>query len=413
MRAVDVEALAGSWDLGTVREGFEIVHRTALPGGFGNEVIEANRDVLGDFPIETGEEPTWTAQKDIAYVFGTPPCSGWSLMNTSKKANARGANSAIQQCTWGLVHYAARTYGADGLKGPEIVSFECVQQAFTQGRDLMTAYLETLRSRTGLDYQLTHVLMSGASVGSAQLRNRYFWVAHRVPFGVDIESPRRAATYRDAIYDLRGLELQRELQPVHADPTAWVQVHDMRRPDDQVDWHMQVADRSREKETNLELILRVMDYAEWKPGKYLRQVIEDDQANGQRIPDEPFSKFGRGWGGPIRVEWDKPGRVIHGGGAGQFIHPEENRFLTMRELSRLMGYPDTWHWPDVGNRWNVSMWLGKNCPVQSGQWLSHWAKRALEGEAGPLQGRPDEERANECIINVTHAFKDPARIISA
>lgn len=410
MKAVDCEALAGSWDLGSVREGFEIIHRATLTGGFGDVVIEANRDVLGDFPIEVGDVSDWTPQKDVSFLFGTPPCSGWSLMNTSKSANARGPDSAIQRCTWSLIEYASKCWGSDGQLGPEIVSFECVQQAHTQGRDLMSAYLRMLRDNTGQDYKLTHVLMSGASIGAAQLRNRFFWVAHRVPFGVDVVSPRRAATYRDAIGDLVGLPLQRELQPVREAPTAWVQVHEMRRPDDRVDWHMQVADRERAKETNLELILRVMDYAEWKPGKYLRQVIEDDQANGHQIPDEPFSKFGRGWGGPIRVEWDKPGRVIHGGGAGQFIHPEEDRFLTMRELSRLMGYPDSWEWPDVGNRWNVSMWLGKNAPVQSAQWMSHHVRQALKGTSSRLRGIPDEERDGESVINVTHAFKDPARI---
>lgn len=75
MRAVDCEALAGSWDLGVVREGFEISHRVALPGGFGDEVIETNRGLLGDFPIETGAQETWTPQGDVALLFGTPPCS--------------------------------------------------------------------------------------------------------------------------------------------------------------------------------------------------------------------------------------------------------------------------------------------------------------------------------------------------
>lgn len=412
MRACDVEALAGSWDLAAVREGFQVVHRASLPGGFGDEVIEANRDVLGDFPIEVGDVGTWTPQERIAFLFGTPPCSGWSVMNTSKSANARGHDSAIQQCTWSLIKYAAQCTGTDGLPGPDVVSFESVQQAFTQGRDLMSRYLLMLRDLTGAPYELTHVLMSGSSIGAAQYRPRYFFVAHRVPLGVDILSPRRQATYRDAVYDLGGLHLKREDQAIRRQPTSFVAAHGLRRRDDRVDWHLQVADPGREKQTNLELILRVMDFVEWKPGQYLKQVVEADIANGQQLPPEPYHKFARGWGGPIRVEWDKPGRVIHGGGAGQFIHPDEDRFLTLRELARLMGYPDTMKFPDVGNRWTVSMWLGKNAPVQSAQWMSHWIAESLAGRPGPLRGVPDDERRHESVINLTHAYRGPERIVA-
>lgn len=418
MRAVDVEALAGSWDLAAVREGFEIVHRVALPGGFGNEAIEANRDKLGDFEIETGEEVTWTAKREIALAFGTPPCSGWSVMNTSSKGNARGAESAIQQCTWGLIHYASRCTGTDGELGPEIVSFECVQQAYTQGRDLMTAYARTLRQLTGQDYQLTHVLMSGSAVGAAQYRARYFFVAHRVPFGVEVTSPRRAATYRDAIYDLRGMKLQVPEQPIPNPPTAWLQVHEMRNG--RVDWHAPIVDGT--SETNLDLTLRVLEEAtgtvDWRPGEYQRDVIERLFAAGT-LPQRahkwitPETGKARGWGGPRRVAWDVPAYVIHGGGPGQFIHPEEDRWLTIRELTRLMGYPDDWHYPPGARAGQIGAWIGKNAPVMSVQWLSHWARLAMEGTPGLLRGLPDPERYREGTINVTHAHRGPERIVAA
>lgn len=73
--AVDCEALAGNWTLVAVQEGFKIQRRLALPGGFGNECIEANRKLFGQFPVETGPAEGWTPGQGVSLVFGTPPCS--------------------------------------------------------------------------------------------------------------------------------------------------------------------------------------------------------------------------------------------------------------------------------------------------------------------------------------------------
>ena len=74
--------------------------------------------------------------------------------------------------------------------------------------------------------------------------------------------------------------------------------------------------------------------------------------------------------------------MIAGGGASNFVHWEEPRLLTVRELSRLMGYPDTWMWPDGRTVRVIGSYIGKCCPVTSGQWLSDWVAKALDGEPG-------------------------------
>ncbi|MGH2652455.1 MAG: DNA cytosine methyltransferase, partial [Actinomycetota bacterium] len=180
-----------------------------------------------------------------------------------------------------------------------------------------------------------------------------------------------------------------------------------RRPDDRVDWHVQVAEPGR-RETNLELVLRVLETVPWEPGRYLKQVVEEHRS---RLPAE-LHKFERGWGGPIRVRPDELGRVVHGGGAGQFVHWAEDRFLTLRELARLMGYPDAWAFPESRNRWGVSMWLGKNAPVESTTWISRCIRDSLKGVPGRLRGVSDPDRPGEFVVNVTHAYKDPARIVA-
>jgi site-specific DNA-cytosine methylase len=313
-------------------------------------------------------------------------------------------------CQRGLVEYAARCYGTDKKRGPEIVSFECVQQAYSQGKDLMRTYLELLRKETGQPYQLTHVLMSGASIGAAQLRKRYFWVAHRIPFGVEVESPRTPVTVRDAIQDLVNLPLRMDSQRIRRKPTAWSALK--RNATNTIDWHV-TLDRD-DKQTNIELVIDVLkENPDWEPGEYINTVLTRAYRRGT-LPSRAYKFVGtdgkaRGWGGPVRVNPDVPGRVIHGGGATQFIHWEESRYLTMRELTRLMGYPDDWSFPEVRNWGVISMWLGKNAPIESCRWLSYWAKQALEGAPGRLRGVPDPD-AIEQMINVTHAYQGPHKI---
>jgi Site-specific DNA methylase len=43
-------------------------------------------------------------------------------------------------------------------------------------------------------------------------------------------------------------------------------------------------------------------------------------------------------GNYIRLNFDKPAPVVMG--KSRFIHPEENRLLTVREHARLMSFPD-------------------------------------------------------------------------
>ncbi len=75
MKMIDVQGLAAHGVvLGGVQEGFDVQHRVALPGGFGNEVVEANRHILGDFGVETGTWEEWTPFEG-SYIVGVPPCS--------------------------------------------------------------------------------------------------------------------------------------------------------------------------------------------------------------------------------------------------------------------------------------------------------------------------------------------------
>jgi site-specific DNA-cytosine methylase len=176
MRAVDVHGFGGGFTLGAVRAGFTLASKKSREIGFGVLNCLANRDLLGhEWDADTTIPEKWEPLEDVQLVFGNPPCSGFSTLS---RKDFRGVNSTINECMWELVRYAARV-------APEIVIFESVQQAFTQGKPLMRNLHQMLCEQTGKPYRLYHVLHNNASLGGCSIRRRYFWVASRIPFGVD------------------------------------------------------------------------------------------------------------------------------------------------------------------------------------------------------------------------------------
>lgn len=408
-RFVDCQGLAGAWSLGTVKTGFTLHHRASLPGGFGDAVMEENRRF---FPSPWRQEvgtpgDGWTPQAGVSFLCGTPPCSGFSLMNASKGDNARGPGSKINSCMRELVTYAASCTGSDGRPGPEIVAFESVQGAYTQGRVLMVELLGLLNDLTGdryardtprltgQRYELTHVLMSGGSVGAAQMRHRYFPVFHRVPFGVDPPPERQVTTYEMAIGDLQGGKLQWDDQRYRRKARFGFQV-ERRREDGRFDSHI-----TKDDGRVADVIHRFWDG--WEVGENLPQSLQRRGIRPEELEGSWNEAEGRynGWSWPVKVRPDRCGYVLTGGAIHGVVHWAEPRLLTVRECSRLMGYPDAWTWP-TGNPGQASMWIGKCCPVNSGEWLSGWALRALEGDPGEPGDKISE---NEFLHNSTLAYK--------
>ena len=397
---VDCIGLAGGYSLGATQAGFELVHRASIAGGFGDSTIRAN--ISGDWDQDPETEwDSWTPAV-AGLLCGTPPCSGFSSLTTR---GARGPGAAINKCMWELINYAGRCYGTDGKKGPEIVSIESVQAAFTKGRDLMRAFWEQLEDDTGLSYELHHVLMSGSSIGAAQMRHRYFMVLSRVPFGVDPPSredlpDQRVVTYRDALSDLEGARVQWESQPYPRD--AQTEYQRLLRADS-LTCHQVVGG-------GVASAAHEVSKRGWRPGSYLSEAFDeldyhptkfagsrDFGTNAMRRGKSSY----RGLNWPYKILPDRPGYVLAGSCSRDFAHWSEHRMLTIRELSRLMGYPDSWEWPHkvtvAGSQ------LGKCAPVPSCRWMATWFMRALEGSPGASGAMIGED---EYLHNSTDVYKD-------
>lgn len=398
--AVDCQGFAGGFTLGMVQAGFKLVGKKEMKGGFGVANCLANRELLGhdwEPDISTGEGQDWTPIP-AHVVFGNPPCSGFSLLS---RKDFRGAGSPVNSCMWAFEDFVARTM-------PYIAVFESVGQAYSEkggGRDLMRNLRLKLEADTGVQWNLHHVLHNNASVGGAAIRRRYFWVVSRIPFGIDPVEVTRVPVLDDVIGDLQGLAPTWEEQPYRRPPSWWARP---RRSDrgvvDGHFWRYTPATRRA-----LDLIL---EGSSWGVKEHLSVVAKRHYEQFGKLPDSwgptlteklVNKDWMMGYNQLIRWRGDKMARVITGGGLDLVMHPHEDRTLTHREVARIQGFPDDWRILPLRRASGLQLTWGKGIPVDCGEWIGTWIKRALEGTPSSYPGELKGER--EWEYNCTEAYR--------
>ena len=359
--AIDCQSFAGGFSLGMVQAGFELIAKREYPGGFGSPAMEGNRHLLGDkWKLEASDPAEWTPLKTDV-VFGNPPCSGFSNRSvmvrgilqdgTYGSLDIRGADSAINDCMWSLIQYAAEC-------DPKIVVFESVQGAYKKGHDLMKDLRRELNELTGDTWTLYHVLHNVHDLGGAQLRARYFWVAARIPFGID-----PIFNNNETVYDRIG-----DLEDV---PLGSIEGHDISE-----------TPRSRR-------VAELATKATWHQGElsghaYERAInegIELELWNDRLTSDKGMTQFA-----PKRLRYNAPSLVLAGDAPTIVIHPTLPRPLTHREIARLTGFPDDWKCAPYQEKLNNGCWWGKGITIEAAAWISKAVFDAVAGSPQQFQG---------------------------
>lgn len=392
------QTYAGGFDVGMTQAGFKLLHKTEQKGAFGTANCLANRHILGqDWTHQSGPASTWEVMPADVTV-ANPPCSGFSVMSAK---HFRGGSSPILSCMWDYVGYVAKVR-------PQIAVFESVQQAFTHKDGLVTmrALRALLEERTGEKWNLYHVRHNAYGLGGCAKRPRYFWVASRIPFGIEVPEPANPMpTFNDVISDLAPLDWQWEAQSY--DPVAsvhpWTQ--QLVNPAGTVDGHIGLTNPLTHRLADL------MAGTDWLPGESLAPVVKRYYETHGKLPDswaateEKILKkdFMLGFTTPTRWRGDGAARVITGGSLQLVIHPTLNRTITHREAARVIGFPDDWVIEPLKNVSGLFMTWGKGISTACGKWIGEWIHAALDGNPGQFTGNPLGER--EWDINVTNAWK--------
>ena len=91
----------------------------------------------------------------------------------------------------------------------------------------------------------------------------------------------------------------------------------------------------------------------------------------RRVSDGiPTERRGGAPAGIRRLRADEPSKAITSAALREFIHPFEDRCLTLRECARLQGFPDSFEF--VGNRSEQATLVGNAIPPTFGEMLGRW-----------------------------------------
>lgn len=121
-----------------------------------------------------------------------------------------------------------------------------------------------------------------------------------------------------------------------------------------------------------------------KPGQRMRDLPEElwhesyKRRAYRRVMDGmPVEKRGGAPAGLRRLRMDEPSKAITGAAINEFIHPFEDRPLTVRECARIQTFPDDFVF--VGSRRDRAQQIGNAVPPQFAEVIARSLLRDLRG----------------------------------
>ena len=282
---------AGAFNIGAEDAGFTIVGQLepAELGGFGVKTASRKWPVAV-LPLQAWKDVTLPK---VDLLIMNPPCAAYA-----KNGKRRGMEDPI------MCHLHACVELGFHLD-PTIWVWELVPGIFERDRE----FIDSMAARAAsAGYKVTAFLTSAALHGCAQKRERFHFVASKVELDWSVLPRTPWSTVRKALAGLDGT--QANSAPV----------------------------------TNgaIDALLPYLP-----PGTYINQLPDV-------ILREHYRPRGKAWEGPqrpgvsrIRMSWDGPCATIVGGPS--VVHPDQDRFLTVRESARLMGFPDSHILSDGGD----------------------------------------------------------------
>jgi len=317
--AVDLFCGCGGLTVGLKKAGFRVLAAVDIDP-LSVKTYKANHgdvavwetDIRELDPAELLEE-LGLREGELDLLAGCPPCQGFSTMRT--------LNGSVR---------------VDDPRNDLVLEFQCFVEALRP----RTVMMENVPGLTGderfagfcrrmkkLGYLGDHRILNAAEYGVPQRRRRLMYLAGmgmEIPFA---EKTDRLRTVKDAI---GGLPKAGE----SGDP-----VHDM---------------PERRTQKVLEIIRRVP-----RNGGSRRDLPEEFQLECHKRCTGFTDVYGR-------MAWNDVAPTITSGcfnpSKGRFLHPEEDRAITMREAALLQGFPRRYKFPTTDNKSAVALMIGNALP---------------------------------------------------
>jgi DNA (cytosine-5)-methyltransferase 1 len=253
-----------------------------------------------------------------------PPCQGFSTLNRARADDPRNRLS-YQVLRW-----------SRALR-PKVVVIENVS-GFLESPQ----WRRIVRELTRDGFHVDSFILDAFNYGCPQYRRRSFTIANST--GAEISPPRRRPRLRSVREAWDGLPLRPNNENHHYAPA----------PSDIALARMRCIPPGGDKRD-------VMAKApELTPPSWWRLNCEVTDA----------------WG---RMEWDKPCNTLRtalqNASKGRYIHPEQDRVISLREAARLHTIPDTWVFEGLPTQ--ISRQIGNSVPPALGRAIARMVFRAL------------------------------------
>lgn len=327
---IDLFAGVGGLSLGFNSVGFETVAAFEIDK-WAAQTYSHNHGNTKLFTADITEIDTSFFKKfsGIDVVMGGPPCQGFSIA----ASNRRNLNDPRNQL---YLHFLR---AVEAIK-PKTVLVENVKEIMTaklpNGESILSDFIRKLE---GLGYTCNYTLVNASLLGVPQERVRFFMIANRlgeIDLKKSLARKTNGSTKRWSITDAIS-DLPMALKSTPANELESVEYitknknsyqKKMRGNGSSVFNH--IAMRHSERMIERFKLISVGTSMDSIPSEHSARA----RGNSTQLSGKIFHQNHR------RLDPDKPCRTITASFYSSFIHPFENRNLTVREAARIQSFPD-------------------------------------------------------------------------
>ena len=337
--AISLFASAGGCSHGFGQAGYDVRFATDIDA----DAVESYRRNFPGTPCEAADIRQLTADAvlqrielnlgELDMLLGGPPCQGFS--SAGVKAGDDPRNSLLS-------HYVRLL---EGIR-PKWFVMENVEGLLTSDggshvRDAVAAFLEA-----GYSLNLEKVYAQG--YGIPQRRKRVLIVGNRL--GHDFSFPEPVTSFSGSIFRKGEITFATAVGDLPPAVTEAGEPLAFRKPP-QNELQAYLRDEARTVTDHYAVVLSDVQLERVRglqPGQTMKDLPEHLQHDSfrrrafRRVMDgTPVEKRGGAPSGLKRLFADEPSLTITSAATREFVHPTEDRLLTLRECARLQTFPDT------------------------------------------------------------------------
>lgn len=280
------------------------------------------------------DSSTFKKFRGVDFVIGGPPCQGFSISASNRRKENDPRNYLYQ-------HFIR----AVAVIKPEIVLVENVKEIINakllQGASLLDDFIQRLNA---LGYTTSYRLINAKFLGVPQDRIRFIMVGSKKG-AVSLENIETFGTHPHLLKENKKLLTIMDAISDLPEVTGNIKFEDDTRldyrcePKNEYQKKLRIGSRGILNHVPMRHTKRIIERFNLIPiGGSMLSVPTEHAARTRGKPEELSGKVYHQ--NHRRLEPDKPSRTITASFYSSFIHPFQNRNLTIREAARIQSFPD-------------------------------------------------------------------------